>query len=85
MKARAAAAVFKPRVFGGHSLKRGALTTGMDRGEHPASFKGLGRLKTLNVLSECKEFGGLFEGHPLNGVFWAPALCLARLSQLGAE
>jgi integrase len=30
VKARAAAAGFDPRALGGHSLKRGALTTGMD-------------------------------------------------------
>ncbi len=39
VKSRAQQAGFGGRDFGGHSLKRGALTTGMDRGEHPA--KGL--------------------------------------------
>ena len=67
-KARAAAAGFEPRVFGGHSLKRGALTKGIDRGEHPARLKGLGRHKTFNVIGEYMELGDPFEGHPLNGV-----------------
>ena len=68
VKARAAAAGFGGRDFGGHSLKRGALTTGMDRGEHPAKLKRLGRHKTFDVLGEYLEFGDLFDGHPLNGV-----------------
>jgi hypothetical protein len=68
VKSRAAEAGFKARDFGGHSLKRGALTTGMDRGEHPAKLKRLGRHKSFDVLGEYLEFGDLFEGHPLNGV-----------------
>ena len=56
------------RDFGGHSLKRGALTTGMDRGVHPAKLKRLGRHKSFDVLGEYLEFGDLFEGHPLSGV-----------------
>ena len=68
VKARAAEAGFRGRDFGGHSLKRGALTTGMDRGEHPAKLKRLGRHKSFDVLGEYLEFGDLFEGHPLSGV-----------------
>ena len=68
VKARAAAAGFGGRDFGGHSLKRGALTTGMDRGVHPAKLKRLGRHKSFDVLGEYLEFGDLFEGHPLSGV-----------------
>ena len=68
VKARAAVAGFGGRDFGGHSLKRGALTTGMDRGEHPAKLKRLGRHKSFDVLGEYLEFDDLFEGHPLNGV-----------------
>jgi integrase len=68
VKARAAAAGFRGRDFGGHSLKRGALTTGMDHGEHPAKLKRLGRHKSFDVLGEYLEFGDLFEGHPLSGV-----------------
>jgi hypothetical protein len=41
---------------------------GMDRGEHPARLKGLGRHKTFNVIGEYMELGDPFEGHPLNGV-----------------
>jgi integrase len=68
VQARAAAAGFTEADFGGHSLKRGALTTGMDRGEHPAKLKRLGRHKSFDVLGEYLEFGDLFDGHPLNGV-----------------
>lgn len=68
VKERAGAAGFKGRDFGGHSLKRGALTTGMDRGEHPARLKRLGRHKSFDVLGEYLEFGDLFENHPLSGV-----------------
>jgi len=68
VKARAAAAGFGARNFGGHSLKRGALTTGMEHGEHPARLKRLGRHKSFNVLGEYLEFGDLFEGHPLKHV-----------------
>lgn len=68
VKSRAAAAGFGGRDFGGHSLKRGALTTGMDRGVHPAKLKRLGRHKSFDVLGEYLEFGDLFEGHPLSGV-----------------
>ena len=64
----AAAAGFVARDFGGHSLKRGALTTGMDGGAHPAQLKRLGRHKSFDVLGEYLELGDLFEGHPLGGV-----------------
>jgi integrase len=67
VKSRAVEAGFKGRDFGGHSLKRGALTTGMDRGDHPAKLKRLGRHKSFDVLGEYLEFGDLFERHPLNG------------------
>jgi hypothetical protein len=40
----------------------------MDRGEHPAKLKRLGRHKSIDVLGEYLEFGDLFEGHPLNRV-----------------
>jgi integrase len=43
VQARAGAAGFAGREFGGHSLKRGALTTGMQRGAHPTQLKRLGR------------------------------------------
>jgi site-specific recombinase XerC len=68
IQTRAMAAGFDRRDLGGHSLKRGALTTGMDRGVHPAKLKRLGRHKSFDVLGEYLEFGDLFDGHPLNGV-----------------
>jgi site-specific recombinase XerC len=68
LQARAAAAGFDPAALGGHSLKRGALTTGMDRGVHPTRLKQLGRHKSYAVLDEYLELGDPFEGHPLNGV-----------------
>ncbi|NKE48670.1 site-specific integrase [Roseomonas frigidaquae] len=67
VQARAAAAGFDPAAFGGHSLRRGALTTGMNRGVHPAQLKRLGRHKRFDTLGEYLEFGDLFEGHPLAG------------------
>ncbi len=68
LKQRAAAAGFDPDVIGGHSLKRGALSTGMDRGIHPTRLKQLGRHKSYAVLDTYLELGDPFEGHPLNGV-----------------
>jgi integrase len=68
IQARAVAAGFRRRELGGHSLKRGALTTGMERGIHPARLKRLGRHKSFDVLGEYLEFGDPFEGHPLGGV-----------------
>ena len=54
--------------FRGHSLKRGALTIGMDQDVHPAKLKRLGRHKSFDVLGKYFEFGDMFEGHPLSGV-----------------
>lgn len=68
IQSRAAAAGFEPRDFGGHSLKRGALTTGMRLGVHPAKLKQLGRHKSFDVLGEYLEFGDRFDDHPLKGV-----------------
>ncbi|PPQ32910.1 recombinase [Rhodopila globiformis] len=68
VQARAMAAGFGRSDLGGHSLKRGALTTGMDHGVHPAKLKRLGRHKSFDVLGEYLEFGDLFDGHPLSGV-----------------
>ena len=68
VQARAAAAGFDGPHFGGHSLKRGALTTGMERGAHPADLKRLGRHKSFDVLGEYLEFGDMFDRHALKGV-----------------
>ena len=68
IQARAAQAGFDAKVLGGHSLKRGALSTGMDRNVHPTRLKQLGRHKTYAVLDEYLELGDPFEGHPLSGV-----------------
>jgi len=40
---RAAKAGFRRLEFGGHSLKRGALTAGMQAAAHPAQLNRLGR------------------------------------------
>jgi len=50
---------------GGHSLKRGALSTGMQAGARAAQLKRLGRHKSFDVLGEYLEFGNLFDEHPL--------------------
>jgi hypothetical protein len=68
VQARAAAAGYPAGALGGHSLKRGALTTGMDRGVHPARLRRLGRQRSYAVLDEYLEHGDPFEGHPLEGV-----------------
>ena len=68
VQARAVAAGFGAHELGGHSLKRGALTAGMDRGVHPTRLKRLGRHRSYDALGEYMEFGDLFEGHPLTGV-----------------
>lgn len=68
VQARAVSAGFGRRELGVHSLKRGALTTGIDRGVHPRQMKRLGRHKSYDVLEEYLEFGDLFEGHPLGDV-----------------
>ncbi len=68
VQVRAAAAGFVAAEFGGHSLKRGALTTGMEAGAHPSQLKRLGRHKSYDVLGEYLEHGGLFEHHPLGDV-----------------
>ncbi len=68
VQARAAAAGYPPGALGGHSLKRGALTTGMDRGVHPSRLKRLGRHRSYAVLDKYLEHGDPFEAHPLAGV-----------------
>ncbi len=65
VQARASAAGFAPHDFGGHSLKRGALTTGMESGAHPAQLKRLGRHKSFHILGEYLEHGELFSSHAL--------------------
>ena len=54
--------------LGGPVLKRGTLTTGIDRGIHPAQLKRLGRHKGFDVLGEYLEIGDVFGGYPLDGV-----------------
>ena len=68
IQTRAARAGFDPALLGGHSLKRGALSTGMARGVHPTRLKQLGRHKSYVVLDVYLELGEAFESHPLNGV-----------------
>jgi hypothetical protein len=65
VQARAMAAGFARHDRGGPSRQRGALTTCMDRGAHPARFKRLGRHKSFDVLGDYLAFGDLFERHPL--------------------
>ena len=68
VQARALAEGFQATEFGGHSLKRGALTTAKDFGGHPSHLKRLGRHATFDVLGDYLEFGDLFENHPLSGI-----------------
>jgi len=68
IQVRAASAGFDPTALGGRSLKRGALSTGMDPGVHPTRLKQLGRHRTYAVLDVYLELGDPFEGHPPTGV-----------------
>ncbi len=68
VQARAAAAELNPAHMGGHSLKRGALTTGMDNNAHPMRLKTLGRHKSWDVLEGYLEMGEPFSNHALKGV-----------------
>ncbi len=68
VQARAAAAGYPPGALDGHSFKCGVLTTGMERGVHPARLKRLGRHRSYAVLDEYLEHGDPFDGHPLAGV-----------------
>jgi site-specific recombinase XerD len=68
VQARADAAGFNRKSFAGHSLKRGAITTGMENHVHPGDLKRMGRHKSFDVLGEYLEFGDLFERHPLSAV-----------------
>jgi len=68
IQARAKAAGYTPREFAGHSLKRGALTAGMEAGAPAAQLKRLGRHKNFDVLGKYLEFGTLFESHALEGL-----------------
>lgn len=68
IQGRAAAAGLDPTAMGGHSLKRGALSEGLDRGVHPTRLKQHGRHKSYASLDEYLENGDPFETHPLIGV-----------------
>lgn len=68
IQARATAAGLDGRRMGGHSLKRGALTTGMDNNVHPTRLKQLGRHKSYNVLDGYLKLGEPFGNHALNGL-----------------
>ena len=68
VQARAQAAGFGRRDLGSHSLKRGALTAGMDRQAHLTRLKRLGRHKSYGPLGEYLELGDLFAEHPLDGI-----------------
>jgi hypothetical protein len=65
IQARAAAAGLEPTLFGGHSLKRGALTTGMQRGVHPVKLKRLARHRSFATLGVYLEEGDAFDEHAL--------------------
>jgi hypothetical protein len=72
VQARATAAGFDPAVLSGHSLKRGALSTGMDRG---VPLNSSAATRAMPVLDVYLELGDPFEAHPPQ---WA---CCERGSQ----
>ena len=58
-----------PRSLGGHSLKRGALNTGMDRGVHPDAPETARPPPAATPCSHAYlELGDPFESHPLSGL-----------------
>ena len=63
----AAKAGFDPSALGGHSLRRGALSTGIERGIHPTRLKQLGRRKTYAELDVYLELSDPFKRHPRSG------------------
>ena len=63
IQAQASADGLEGKTFGGYSLKRGMLTTGMDAGAHPIKFKHLARHATYAALDDYLELGELFEEH----------------------
>ncbi|PAK76926.1 site-specific integrase [Acetobacter fabarum] len=65
IQSRASAAGLDGKTFGGHSLKRGALTTGMDAGAHPVKLKRLARHATYAALGDYLELGDPFDEHAL--------------------
>lgn len=60
IQARAKAAGFGIEAFGEHSLKRGAMTTGMDLGQHPTKLKPLGQHKSYSQPDEYLDVSGRF-------------------------
>jgi hypothetical protein len=62
LKARAAAG-YDAAPLGGHSLKRGAMTTGMDLGVHPAQL-----IRTLRAPKELRHHGCDLSGRAVNRV-----------------
>jgi hypothetical protein len=73
VQGRAAAAGFAGHEFGDHSLKLGALSTGMEAGAHAAQLKRLSRHKSFDVLGEYLEFG-----QPVRRASPAPNCCSRR-------
>ncbi|MBO1326189.1 site-specific integrase [Acetobacter sp. TBRC 12305] len=65
IQARAAAIGLDGSSFGGHSLKRGALTTGMQAGAHPVKLKRLARHSSYAALGDYLELGDPFDEHAL--------------------
>lgn len=68
VQGRAAAASFDGRHMGGHSLKRGALTAGMDSNVHPTRLKRLGRHQSYDVPDGYLGLGEPFDSHALHGI-----------------
>ena len=67
VQARAAAAGFDAATLGGHSLKRGALTTAWISACIPPAQR-LGRHRSYAVMDDYLEHGDPFDSHPLSGL-----------------
>ena len=65
IQSRATAAGLDGALFGGHSLKRGVLTTGERKRVPVMRLKRLARHKTFSALDPYLESGDPFDEHPL--------------------
>jgi hypothetical protein len=85
IQTRAARAGFDPALLGGHSLKRGALSTGMARGVHPTRLKQRGQAyeapasKRRIMIAAMREQG--LSGHAIAGKLGISESEVRRLSR----
>ena len=67
VQARAAAAGYDPRLFAGHSLRAGFITSGARAGASIFKLKEVSRHKSTDVLAGYVRDAQIFEGHAGEG------------------